>query len=124
MSMDASFTLENGKTRKDDKNDDYDDYDVKHMTLLPPVETNPKKHEYLVMLESSYDTMRTTKQDHVGKKMLHHGREQSFTSLDVSDVEKITKIKIAIEKTGSRRKDYENEEAKQTATSKFLNVKL
>ena len=124
MSMDASFTLENGKTRKDDKNDDYDDYDVKHMTLLPPVETNPKKHEYLVMLESSYDTMRTTKQDHVGKKMLHHEREQSFTSLDASDVEKITKIKIAIEKTGSRRKDYENEEAKQTATSKFLNVKL
>jgi hypothetical protein len=122
--MDASFTLENGKTRKDDKNDDYDDYDVKHMTLLPPVETNPKKHEYLVMLESSYDTMRTTKQDHVGKKMLHHEREQSFTSLDASDVEKITKIKIAIEKTGSRLKDYENEEAKQTETSKFLNVKL
>ena len=68
--------LENRRANKNDSNDEDGGYDVKHMTLLPPTETVSKKHEYLVMLETSCDKMmRKTKKHNANNNALHHGRE-------------------------------------------------
>lgn len=63
------------------------------MSLLPSVERNLRKHEYLTRLEASNETKRTDAKIHADNNIII-GEKQEFANKNRSLAEKITKLEI------------------------------